>query len=93
MPFQVQTLLLNGIGGAITRIGVTIIALIWPIKFFKLFPMKGAIMAVCFLASFALHSPYSYYVISVGVGCSNAIASVPLLNVAQVRCNQHTPDG
>ncbi|XP_075258471.1 uncharacterized protein LOC142350505 [Convolutriloba macropyga] len=82
---QIEIMTVQGLAGAFGRTSLAIFPLMWnqPIKFFRIFPMKGAILAVCFLSSFALGSPWSYYVLSGGVGLSNAIASASLLNVSQ----------
>ncbi|XP_075264554.1 uncharacterized protein LOC142356566, partial [Convolutriloba macropyga] len=82
---QIQILTLQGVTGVLGRLGLSALPIFLPgqIKFFRIFPMKGAILAVCFLSSFALGSPWSYYVLTMGVGLSSAIAGAPLLNVSE----------
>ena len=78
-------MLLQGIGGAFPRVVLPIASAIWPIKFFKCYPVKGAALGVCFLTSFALSDPWSYYVLSLGVGFSNGLAASSAFNVTQVQ--------
>lgn len=78
-----QIMLLQGIGGALPRVILPVASAIWPLKFFKCYPLKGGVLGVCFLTSFALSDPWSYYVLSLGVGFSNGLAASSAFNVTQ----------